>query len=121
MLQERMPHTEGGKEVGEVRVGVREGTSEVKVNHMPWFHGKISREVAEKLLTPRTDGLFLVRGHGATWCWGWCWCWCWWLDWCWGWWGETGLVGRLGVKFEYVDGTALTAREQVLVPGTVLQ
>ena len=27
---------------------------------MPWFHGKISREVAEKLLTPRTDGLFLV-------------------------------------------------------------
>ena len=27
---------------------------------MPWFHGKISREVAEKLLTPRTDGLFLA-------------------------------------------------------------
>jgi SH2 domain len=28
---------------------------------MPWFHGKISRETAEKLLTPRRDGLFLVR------------------------------------------------------------
>lgn len=28
---------------------------------MPWFHGKISREMAEKLLTPRHDGLFLVR------------------------------------------------------------
>ena len=28
---------------------------------MPWFHGKISRDNAEKLLTPRKDGLFLVR------------------------------------------------------------
>ena len=28
---------------------------------MPWFHGKISRETAEKLLTPRRDGLCLVR------------------------------------------------------------
>ncbi|XP_030748284.1 tyrosine-protein kinase CSK [Sitophilus oryzae] len=27
----------------------------------PWFHGKISREEAESLLRPRTDGLFLVR------------------------------------------------------------
>ncbi|CAG9769905.1 unnamed protein product [Ceutorhynchus assimilis] len=27
----------------------------------PWFHGKISREEAEALLRPRTDGLFLVR------------------------------------------------------------
>lgn len=26
-----------------------------------WFHGKISREEAENLLQPRTDGLFLVR------------------------------------------------------------
>jgi len=33
----------------------------VKVNSMPWFHGKISRDVAEKLLNPRVDGLFLVR------------------------------------------------------------
>ena len=26
-----------------------------------WFHGKITREEAEKLLQPRSDGLFLVR------------------------------------------------------------
>jgi c-src tyrosine kinase len=32
-----------------------------KGSQMPWFHGKITRELAEKLLTPRTDGLFLVR------------------------------------------------------------
>jgi len=35
--------------------------SEVKLNSMPWFHGKISRERAEDLLQPREDGLFLVR------------------------------------------------------------
>mmetsp|Transcript_12933 Transcript_12933/g.18175 ORF Transcript_12933/g.18175 Transcript_12933/m.18175 type:complete len:480 (+) Transcript_12933:110-1549(+) len=28
---------------------------------MPWFHGKISRELAEELLTPRKDGQFLIR------------------------------------------------------------
>lgn len=28
---------------------------------MPWFHGKISRELAEELLQPRTDGLYLIR------------------------------------------------------------
>lgn len=28
---------------------------------MPWFHGKISRELAESLLTPREDGSYLVR------------------------------------------------------------
>ena len=28
---------------------------------MSWFHGKISREEAERLLVPREDGLFLVR------------------------------------------------------------
>ncbi|XP_071035198.1 tyrosine-protein kinase CSK [Parasteatoda tepidariorum] len=35
--------------------------SEVKLNAMPWFHGKITREEAEILLQPREDGLFLVR------------------------------------------------------------
>lgn len=37
------------------------GRLEVKLNAMPWFHGKISREDAEILLNPREDGLFLVR------------------------------------------------------------
>lgn len=36
----------------------REG---VKLQTMPWFHGKITRDDAEELLVPRTDGLFLVR------------------------------------------------------------
>ncbi|RWS13873.1 Tyrosine-protein kinase CSK-like protein [Dinothrombium tinctorium] len=35
--------------------------AEVKLNAMPWFHGKIRREEAECLLQPREDGLFLVR------------------------------------------------------------
>lgn len=34
---------------------------EVRLNAMPWFHGKISRYTAEQLLQPREDGLFLVR------------------------------------------------------------
>lgn len=28
---------------------------------MPWFHGKISRELAEELLQPRSDGLYMIR------------------------------------------------------------
>ena len=28
---------------------------------MAWFHGKISRELAEQLLTPREAGLYLIR------------------------------------------------------------
>lgn len=35
--------------------------AEVKLNAMPWFHGKISRDHAEQLLSPKEDGLFLVR------------------------------------------------------------
>ncbi|XP_066925690.1 tyrosine-protein kinase CSK-like isoform X2 [Clytia hemisphaerica] len=31
------------------------------IHEMPWFFGKISRDEAEKLLKPRTVGLFLVR------------------------------------------------------------
>jgi c-src tyrosine kinase len=37
----------------------------VKLNDMPWFHGKITRDEAEKLLliseAAEEDGLFLVR------------------------------------------------------------
>lgn len=35
--------------------------TEVKLNSMPWFHGKITRDEAERLLQPPKDGLFLVR------------------------------------------------------------
>lgn len=28
---------------------------------MPWFHGKIDRSMAEQLLTPRKEGLYLIR------------------------------------------------------------
>ncbi|XP_076354615.1 tyrosine-protein kinase CSK-like isoform X4 [Tachypleus tridentatus] len=35
--------------------------AEVKLNAMPWFHGKITREKAEDLLRAGDDGLFLVR------------------------------------------------------------
>ena len=57
-LQDKMSNMTEGK--GDMAGGVKE-TKEVKVIKMPWFHGKISRERAENLLTPRRDGLFLVR------------------------------------------------------------
>jgi len=34
---------------------------EVKLHAMPWFHGKMARDQAERLLNPPTNGLFLVR------------------------------------------------------------
>jgi len=39
------------------------GKKEVRLNSMPWFHGKITREEAETLLKAQTapDGTFLVR------------------------------------------------------------
>ncbi|KAG8440307.1 hypothetical protein GDO86_006172 [Hymenochirus boettgeri] len=40
------------------REGVKSGT---KLSLMPWFHGKITREQAERLLYPPETGLFLVR------------------------------------------------------------
>ncbi|TRY59266.1 hypothetical protein DNTS_016354 [Danionella cerebrum] len=40
----------------------REGVkSASKLSLMPWFHGKITREQAERLLYPPETGLFLVR------------------------------------------------------------
>ncbi|XP_059496208.1 tyrosine-protein kinase CSK isoform X1 [Stegostoma tigrinum] len=40
------------------REGVKSGA---KLSLMPWFHGKITREQAERLLYPPEDGLYLVR------------------------------------------------------------
>ncbi|KAK3564647.1 hypothetical protein QTP86_024241 [Hemibagrus guttatus] len=40
------------------REGVKSGG---KLSLMPWFHGKITREQAERLLHPPETGLFLVR------------------------------------------------------------
>uniref|UniRef100_A0A8B9IME6 Tyrosine-protein kinase n=1 Tax=Anser cygnoides TaxID=8845 RepID=A0A8B9IME6_ANSCY len=40
------------------REGVKAG---IKLSLMPWFHGKITREQAERLLYPPETGLFLVR------------------------------------------------------------
>lgn len=34
--------------------------TEVRLNGMPWFHGKIKREEAESLLTPREVNLLVV-------------------------------------------------------------
>ncbi|CAH0561856.1 unnamed protein product [Brassicogethes aeneus] len=35
--------------------------SPLRSSKSPWFHGKISRDDAENLLQPKTDGLFLIR------------------------------------------------------------
>ncbi|KAL5004292.1 hypothetical protein ScPMuIL_017748 [Solemya velum] len=34
---------------------------EVQLHAMPWFHGKIDRKKADELLSPRQNGLFLLR------------------------------------------------------------
>lgn len=39
----------------------REGVRSCKLSLMPWFHGKITRDQAERLLHPPETGLFLVR------------------------------------------------------------
>lgn len=61
--------TDGGKnllksnlhDINVNRIQNQNSKTDVKWNLMSWFHGKISREQAEQLLQPRTDGLFLVR------------------------------------------------------------
>ncbi|XP_077298311.1 tyrosine-protein kinase CSK-like [Arctopsyche grandis] len=40
---------------------LRSAKPELRLCNMPWHHGKITRDRAEQLLQPRTDGLFLVR------------------------------------------------------------
>ncbi|KAI1301864.1 Tyrosine-protein kinase CSK [Halotydeus destructor] len=52
-------HVDG--RIGLIPANYIQKRSEVKLNAMPWFHGKITREDAESLLQPREDGLFLVR------------------------------------------------------------
>lgn len=52
-------HSDG--RTGLVPCSYLERRSEVKLNSMPWFHGKITRDEAERLLQPYKDGLFLVR------------------------------------------------------------
>ena len=51
--------------VGSSGAGRRDATlprdASGKLMPMPWFHGKISRDLAEELLMPREDGLYLVR------------------------------------------------------------
>jgi len=48
-----------GRETG--GTGPQDRKVTAKAVQMSWFHGKITREVAEKILVPRKDGMFLVR------------------------------------------------------------
>ena len=59
-LQDALSTKTEGKQ-GDMSEMAGKETKEVKVTVMPWFHGKISRDTAEKLLNSRKDGLFLVR------------------------------------------------------------
>lgn len=52
-------HSDGRE--GLVPVAYLQKRTEVKLNTTPWFHGKITRDEAERLLQPPKDGLFLVR------------------------------------------------------------
>lgn len=51
---------ESGKE-GMVPATYVQKRKEVHLQAMPWYHGKIERKMAEDLLHPREDGLFLIR------------------------------------------------------------
>lgn len=51
---------ENGKE-GMVPATYVQKRKEVHLQAMPWYHGKIERKMAEDLLHPREDGLFLIR------------------------------------------------------------
>ncbi|GAB6019018.1 hypothetical protein CHUAL_000649 [Chamberlinius hualienensis] len=55
----RAKHADGKE--GMIPANYVQKRCEVKLNAMPWFHGKITRDQAEELLNPREDGLFLVR------------------------------------------------------------
>ncbi|XP_076464986.1 tyrosine-protein kinase CSK-like [Babylonia areolata] len=53
-------HASGGK-CGIIPANYVKPRKVVTLHAMPWFHGKISRLDAERLLQPRREGLFLIR------------------------------------------------------------
>lgn len=72
LLTHHPPNLPRAAKVGMIPANYVEATSEKggavlprdskgNLEPMPWFHGKISRELAEELLTPRKDGQYLIR------------------------------------------------------------
>jgi len=45
------------------RTNVKENRRALKLQAIPWFHGTITRDQAEALLSPHQEGLFLVRDN----------------------------------------------------------
>lgn len=52
---------DGHDTVGSLKNATLPRDASGKLMPMPWFHGKIDRELAESLLMPREDGMYLVR------------------------------------------------------------